>query len=234
VRVLSIVHGDEARTELFAPFVRGQGNELDEWSLAWNAPPPSPLDDYDAFLVFGGAMHADQDDRHPWLRDENLLLQELLGRCVPMLGVCLGAQLIAKAAHAPVHAASESEIGWHEVELTADAADDPVFSKLPQRFLAFQWHYYTYSVPAGAVELARSSVCTQAFRLGDVVWGVQFHPEVTEPQIRAWLSQETPETRIPREQILAETTKRIHEWNQFGRTLCAAWLEAAERVATPV
>jgi GMP synthase (glutamine-hydrolysing) len=234
VRVLSIVHGDEARTELFAPFVRGRGNELDEWSLAWNAPPPRPLDDYDAFLVFGGAMHADQDDRHPWLRDENLLLQELLGRCVPMLGVCLGAQLIAKAAHAPVQAASEPEIGWHEVTLTENAADDPVFSRLPQRFVAFQWHYYTYGLPAGAVELARSSVCTQAFRLGDAVWGVQFHPEVTEPQISSWLSQETGETRIPREQIVAKTSERIQEWNRLGRTLCAAWLEAAERVAAPV
>jgi GMP synthase-like glutamine amidotransferase len=235
VKVLSIVHGDEARTELFAPFVRASGHELEEWSLAWGPPLPRPLDDYEAVMVFGGAMHADQDDRHPWLREENMLLEQLLDRHVPMLGVCLGAQLLAKAAHASVYAASEPEIGWHEVELTDEAAEDPVFSKLPQRFSAFQWHYYTYDVPAGAVELARSNVCTQAFRLGDAVWGVQFHPEVTEPQISTWLAQEKLlEPEVPRDRIVADTPSRIGAWNQLGRTLCAAWLEAAERVAAPV
>ena len=234
MRVLSIVHGDEARTELFAPYVRGEGHELEEWSLAWRKPAPRPIDDYDAVMVFGGAMHADQDDRHPWLRDENFFLQELLSRRVPMLGVCLGAQLIAKAAHAPVHPASEPEIGWHEVELTDEAADDPIFSKLPPAFTAFQWHYYTFGIPGGAVELARSSVCTQAFRLGETVWGVQFHPEVTEPQISSWLTEKDLGPEVPRDEIVAETPKRIHEWNQFGRTLCGAWLEAAERAAAPV
>lgn len=232
MRVLSIVHGDEARTELFAPVVRAEGHELDEWSLAWGQPPPRPIDDYDAFLVFGGAMHADQDEHHPWLREENLLLQELLARCVPMLGVCLGAQLIAKAAQAPVHVAPEPEIGWCEIELTEDAADDPIFAGLPERFVGFQWHYYTYGLPGGAVELAHSRVCTQAFRLGDRVWGVQFHPEVTEPQISSWLAQETGD--VPREAIAAETTERIGEWNRLGRRLCTAWLETAVRAAAPV
>jgi GMP synthase (glutamine-hydrolysing) len=235
VNVLSIVHGDEARTELFAPFVRSQGHVLDEWSLAWRKPPPRPIDAYDAVMVFGGAMHADQDERHPWLREENMLLQQLLDRHVPMLGVCLGAQLIAKAAHAPVHPASEPEIGWCDVELTDDARDDPVFSKLPARFASFQWHYYTYGVPAGAVELARSRVCTQAFRLGDAVWGVQFHPEVTEPQISSWIAHEDlNDPGVPRDRIAAETPSKIHEWNQLGRTLCGAWLEVAARAGAPV
>lgn len=235
MRVLSIVHGDEARSELFAPFVRGQGHELEEWSLAWGTPPPQPIDSYDAVLIFGGAMHADQDQHHPWLRDENMLLEQLLDRHVPMLGVCLGAQLIAKAAHAPVYVAVEPEIGWYDVELTDDAADDPVFSKLPTRFSAFQWHYYTYAVPAGGVELARSAACTQAFRLGDCVWGVQFHPEVTEPQIASWLAEEDGlAADVSRDRIRAETPTQIQEWNQFGRALCGAWLEAAERAAAPV
>lgn len=233
MRILSIVHGDDARTELFRPVV-AERHELDEWSLAWGSPPPAPIDAYDAFLVFGGAMHADQDDRHPWLRDENLLLQELLDRRVPVLGVCLGAQLLAKAAHAPVFAAAEPEIGWHEVELTAAAKDDPVVGALPERFLAFQWHYYTYGLPAGAVELARSHACTQAFRLGEAVWGVQFHPEVTEEQIAGWLATDGFNEGVPVEAVAAETSARIGEWNRLGRDLCAAWLAAAERAAAPV
>jgi GMP synthase (glutamine-hydrolysing) len=231
VRVLSIVHGDDARSELFAPVAADQGHRLDEWSLGWGTPPPAPIDEYDAFLVFGGAMHADQDDRHPWLRDENLLLQELLARGVPVLGVCLGAQLLAKAAHAEVFAATEPEIGWHEVELTAEAERDPVLGRLPRRFVAFQWHYYTHGVPAGGVELARSRVCTQAFRLGESVWGVQFHPEVTEPQVRGWLATDGFNEGVAVDAVAAETSERIATWNALGRELCTAWLQAAEQAA---
>jgi GMP synthase (glutamine-hydrolysing) len=234
MRILSVVHGTDARTSLFEPLVRAEGHELEEWSLAWDSPAPRPIDDYDAVLVFGGAMHADQDDRHPWLREENMFLQRLLDRHVPTLGVCLGAQLLAKAAHAPVYPVSEPEIGWYEVELTKAAADDPVFSRLPRRFDAFEWHYYTYGVPAGAVELARSQLCTQAFRLGDSVWGVQFHPEVTEPQIEGWLADKEAAVDVPREAVTTETRERIAAWNAFGRELCSAWLEVAERSAAPV
>jgi GMP synthase (glutamine-hydrolysing) len=160
-----------------------------------------------------------------------MLLQELFDRQVPTLGVCLGAQLLAKAAHAPVYAAAEPEIGWYEVELTDAAEADPVLSSLPRRFDAFQWHYYTYGVPAGAVELARSERCTQAFRLGESVWGVQFHPEVTGPQVDSWLESERG-NGIPHAEIAAETKDRIEAWNELGRGLCGAWLEAAERATT--
>jgi GMP synthase (glutamine-hydrolysing) len=231
VRVLSIVHGSDARTNLFEPVAEERGHELEEWSLAWDQPPPRPVDAYHAVMVFGGAMHADQDDTHPWLRDETMLLQELFDRQVPTLGVCLGAQLLAKAAHAPVYAAAEPEIGWYEVELTDAAEADPVLSSLPRRFDAFQWHYYTYGVPAGAVELARSERCTQAFRLGESVWGVQFHPEVTGPQVDSWLESERG-NGIPHAEIAAETKDRIEAWNELGRGLCGAWLEAAERATT--
>src|SRR5881394_1277645 len=138
--VLAVIHGDNARSGVFGDAVRERGHRLDEWSLAWGQPCPLPLDSYDAVLVFGGAMHADQDDRHPWLREENFLLQRLLSLQVPVLGVCLGAQLIAKAAHADVMQLPEPEIGWHTVELTYAGRDDPVLSILPERFDAFQWH----------------------------------------------------------------------------------------------
>ena len=233
MRVLSIVHGSDARSNLFERVAQQRGHELEEWSLAWEQPPPRPVDSYDAVMVFGGAMHADQDDTHPWLRDETMLLQELLDRGVPVLGVCLGAQLLAKAAHARVYAAEDSEIGWYEVELTDAAGEDPVFGALPERFDAFQWHYYTYGVPAGGVELARSALCTQAFRLGESVWGVQFHPEVTGPQVESWLASEHG-NQIARAEIALATRERIERWNDLGRELCGAWLDVAARTAVPV
>jgi GMP synthase (glutamine-hydrolysing) len=178
-------------------------------------------------------MHADQDQHHPWLREEDLFLHGLLDLHTPVLGLCLGAQLLAKAAHASVHPASEPEIGWLPVELTEAAADDPVLSRLPKSFVAFQWHYYTYVLPAGAVELARSKACTQAFRLGANAWGVQFHPEVTLAQLEGWIADEEESIPNDREALRAETRDRIDTWNALGRELCTAFAEVAERVGAP-
>jgi GMP synthase (glutamine-hydrolysing) len=231
--VLAIIHGEKALPGVFGDEVADRGHTLEAWSPAWAAPTAKPVDDYGAVMVFGGAMHADQDDHHPWLREENFLLQRLFALRTPLLGVCLGAQLIAKAAHAEVYPASQAEIGWYTVELTEAAADDPIFSSLPERFEAFQWHYYTHGLPGGAEELARSALCTQAFRLGDRAWGIQFHAEVTENQIREWANEPEREVRIARDELVRQTGERIAEWNALGRSLCDAFVEIAERVAVP-
>jgi GMP synthase (glutamine-hydrolysing) len=230
VHVLAVIHGATVRSGVFGEVVAEGGHELEEWSLAWGTPPPRPIDDYGAVFVFGGAMHADQDDHHPWLREENFFIQRLLDLHVPLLGVCLGAQLIAKACHAPVGPASEPEIGWCEIELTREAQSDPVLGALPGRFEGFQWHHYTYDVPAGGVELARSRICTQAFRLGDAAWGIQFHAEVTLRQILRWIGEAGHELSGPPEELVAETERRIAGWNKLGRILCGGFLEVAERV----
>jgi GMP synthase (glutamine-hydrolysing) len=229
MHVLSVIHGEKVRAGVFSEAVEARGHVVEEWSLAWGTSLPRPLDAYGAVLVFGGAMHADQEGHHPWLRDENLFLQRLLDLHKPVLGICLGAQLLAKAAHADVGPAREPEIGWFPVELTEAAADDPVLSRMPERFDAFQWHYYAHGVPAGAVELARNDLCTQAFRLGDFAWGVQFHPEVTLEQIESWMQEDEP---IPAD-LLDQTRERIGEWNELGKGLCDAFVGVAERVATP-
>ena len=228
--VLAVIHGERVRAGVFGEVTEERGHRLEEWSLAWETPLPRPLDDYAAVMVFGGAMHADQDDNHPWLRRENLFLQRLLDLHLPVLGVCLGAQLLAKAAHAPVVPAPEPEIGWHPVELTEDASDDPIFGRLPERFDAFQWHYYTYGLPAGAVELARSRVCTQGFRLGERAWGIQFHAEVTRKVVSDWL-EEAGDEDVDGEALARESERRMDAWNAIGRDLCGGFLEEAERIA---
>jgi GMP synthase (glutamine-hydrolysing) len=231
VDVLAVIHGDEARSGTFARAAEARGHAIEEWSIASGSPPPRPLDHYGAVIVFGGAMHADQDHAHPWLRDESLLLEELLDRHVPLLGVCLGAQLIARAAGGRVSRTPEPEVGWHPVELTPQASFDPVFASMPSRFEAFQWHFYTYELPPGAVELARSRVCTQAFRLGDAAWSVQFHPEVTLEQIEGWCREDPEEgEEVPggAAALLEATRPRIERWNELGQGLCAGFLAAAE------
>jgi GMP synthase-like glutamine amidotransferase len=166
-------------------------------------------------------MHVDQEEHHPWLVEEFEYLGGLLVGEVPVLGVCLGAQLVAKAAGAAVGPAAEPEIGWCDVERRGD---DPVLGVLPERFPAFQWHFYAFDVPAGGVELARSRVCPQAYRLGDAAWGVQFHPEVTREVVASWVEEAPDEAP---EGLHAETDERIDDWTQLGRSLCAAFLHAA-------
>jgi GMP synthase (glutamine-hydrolysing) len=230
VHVLSVIHGTDARTELFGPVIEDAGHRLDEWSFGWGTPPPRPLESYDALFVFGGAMHADQDELHPWLAPETAWLREVLASGTPVLGVCLGVQLLARAAGSWVERiALGPEIGWCPVMLNDAGVADPVLGSLPREFTALQWHHYTYGVPAGAVELARSAACTQAFRLGDACWGVQFHPEVTAAQLDGWIADADDPPPDP-DALRAETAARIGRWNELGRMLCSAFLEAAERL----
>ena len=152
MRVLSIVHQSDAGAGVFADVVRGAGAELVEWVPSTGDPPE--LDGIGAALVFGGAMHADQENDNPWLRGEKGLLSELLGRGVPTLGVCLGAQLVSEAAGGSPRRAPEPEIGWVEVELTPEGRADPLLGALPERFEAFEWHSYEAGPPEGTVTLA--------------------------------------------------------------------------------
>jgi GMP synthase-like glutamine amidotransferase len=216
--------------ELFAPLVVEAGHRLDERSFARGTTLPQPLDAYDAVLVFGGFMHPDQDDLYPWLRDELDWLVALLDAPQPTLGICLGSELLAQAAGAWVGRLPVPEIGWGEVELTDAGTADPVFSALPTRFEGLLWHHYAHDLPEGAVALAHSAASLQAFRLGERCWGVQFHPEVTEPQLGRWIGDASDPPPHP-ERLLAETRERIGGWNELGRRLCRSFLAAAERLA---
>lgn len=225
MRVLAVVHGTDAPPGSFGDVVRERGHSVETWAIG---AAPEPAGEFGAVMLFGGAMHADEEEHHPWLRDEDVFIRRLLERRVPLLGVCLGAQLMAKAAGARVYPLPGPEVGWVDVELTGDAADDPVFAALPVRFPAFQWHYYAFDVPDGARELGRSTACPEAFRLGDTSWAVQFHPEVTSEIVARW-TEESADPVPPG--FLAETERRIGEWMRVGRSLCAGFLGVAERAA---
>jgi GMP synthase-like glutamine amidotransferase len=229
MRILGIVHGDEVRSGVFADPVEERGHELEEWSIALTPAPSRPLESYDAVLVFGGSMHVDEEQTHPWLRDEAALVDRFLDAGTPVLGVCLGGQLLAKAAGAWVGRISEPEIGWHAVELTPAAACDPLFARVPQRFMALQWHYYAFDLPQGATELARSPVSPQAFRLGERAWAVQFHPEVTLRMVEDWL-EEPEEMEFDRDALRRETHEWIAESNVVGRELAGSFVAVAERL----
>jgi GMP synthase (glutamine-hydrolysing) len=151
-------------------------------------------------------------------------------RQMPTLGICLGSELLARATGAWVGQLPVPEIGWGAIELTDAAAEDPVFSALPAQFEGLIWHHYAHELPEGAVALAHSAASLQAFRLGDSCWGVQFHPEVTEPQLGRWIGDPSDPAPDP-ERLRAETRRQIGRWNELGRRLCRSFLTAAERLA---
>jgi GMP synthase (glutamine-hydrolysing) len=152
-------------------------------------PPRLPLDESAGLIVLGGAMNVDQTDQYPFLARDVQWIERALSRHLPVLGICLGAQLLAKTLGARVYPAARKEIGWYSVKLVAAAAQDPLFAQSGER-TTFQWHGDTFDLPTGAIHLARSPVCeNQAFRYGQDTYGLQFHIEMTAAMIDDWLTE---------------------------------------------
>jgi GMP synthase (glutamine-hydrolysing) len=229
MRVLGVLHPGGGQSGLLAERAAADGHELTEWIPAEGGHIPGPLAAFDALVMFGGGMNVRDAGRLPWMAGEIELLRDALETGVPALGICLGAQLLAAAGGAEVHRAAEPEIGWFEVERTAP---DPVLDALPERFDAYEWHSYAFELPAGAVALARSAVCTQAFRLGERAWAVQFHPEVTPAIVAFWAydyesDPDAVATGFDPVAHVALAEMRLPAWMDLGRRLFDAFLTAA-------
>lgn len=232
MRVLSLIHAADADSGLFGETVRSAGHVLDERSYPLGSAPQEPLVAYDAVMVFGGDMNVHEVEAHPWIQAEIADLRAALAGRVPTLGICLGGQLLAAAAGAAVTPVEEPEIGWYDVELTSEADEDPLFGDLRERssFTAYQWHSYQFALPRGAVPLARSPAGLQAFRVGEVAWGLQFHPEVTIEIVRRWVAEYGSVAGEPR-RVEQELERNITRWNELGEAFCRSfltWAEAAE------
>jgi len=232
MRILSVRHPGGGHSGLLAERAREADHELIEWTPGAGEPIPGPREAFDALAIFGGGMNVHEAAKLPWMQGEIELLRDALADGEPVLGVCLGAQLLATAAGAEVRRASEPEIGWFTVERTAAGAADPLLGRLPERFLAYEWHSYAFDLPAGAVELARTAVCPQAYRLGDSAWGVQFHPEVTPDVEREWTEDFASDPDAVRQGFdpavaLAQAAERLPAWMDIGRALFDGFLDAA-------
>jgi GMP synthase (glutamine-hydrolysing) len=228
MRVLSVVHEPTSTGGggLFEDIVEQRGDRLERFGFNHDSSELDAPDRYDAIMVFGGAMHPDQDAEHPWLAEEGAFIREAIDREVPLLGVCLGAQLIARSMGAHVGPIATSEVGWYRVTVNDTGLADPVLGVLPAQIDAFQWHHYGFALPAGATLLAESDGARQAYRLGERTWGVQFHPEVTRHMLDYWFvagAPEVPDLATTR----TETDAFLGTWNEHGRALCNAFLDYA-------
>jgi GMP synthase (glutamine-hydrolysing) len=175
---------------------------------------PRDLTDSDAIIALGGPMSANDSDQSGFIADELRLLSKGLAAGIPLLGICLGSQLIAKAAGARVYRGSQKEIGWYPLQLTHEGQTDPVIGGLQGSFPVFQWHAETFDLPVGGVCLAASERYPhQAFRLGSNVYALQFHLETTGPMIHEWLELYRDEHRACGESV------------QHPRTILSATME---------
>lgn len=156
--------------------------------------------DFDVLVMMGGPMSVTEDEAYPYIKKEIELVREFIDGGKSVFGVCLGAQIMAKALGAKVYVGPEKEIGWHDIEITEDGMRDPLIKKFAahpmagdfrKRFKVFHWHGETFDVPGGAVRLAKSEIYpNQAFRYGDKAYAFQFHIEVTKGMIYEWLKNE--------------------------------------------
>lgn len=159
----------------------------------WSGQPLPRSVDADALVVFGGEQAATDDHTHPYLPDLARLMADYTAMDRPVLGICLGSQLLARAFGAENQLGTAPEFGWVDVSLTEAGRADPVLSQVPPTFPIFQWHSDTFTLPAGAVHLAESPTARhQAFRIGRATYGTQFHFEASRSVVRDW-SQTFPD-----------------------------------------
>jgi len=177
-------------------------------------------------IVMGGPMGVYEHDQYPFLRDEIRLLECALAMERPVLGICLGSQLLAAALGAEVKPGAKKELGWHAVTLSEFASQDPVFSGMRSEFWPFHWHGDVFSLPNQAIPLASSlQTACQAFRYGKNAYGILFHLEVTEKQIAQMLSdfaEELREAGGDGQEITIQASRHLPilkgiAWYVFGR-----------------
>ncbi|MFY3741389.1 MAG: GMP synthase-like glutamine amidotransferase [Candidatus Nitrosomirales archaeon] len=182
---------------------------------------PNTIDGYNALIILGGP--ASVYENHQYLKDEQKLIQDAMAGKIPTLGICLGSQLLAKAAGAKVYKGSRKEIGWYPVEITTDGMND-MFKGLKNNITVFQWHGDTYDLPKNAVTLARSELYpVQAFKIGNAV-GVQFHLEVSKDMVMDWINQykselESVHDYISVDDIIAGLDTNVNALNEYTRVL---------------
>jgi GMP synthase (glutamine-hydrolysing) len=192
---------------------------------------PQEIADAAGLVVMGGPMSVYDNDKLAHLNEEMRLVESALRAGRPVLGVCLGSQLLAHVLGAKVYPGRQKEIGWHEVTLAPAASDDVLFAAAPRQFSAFHWHGDVFDLPAGAVALARSEITAcQSFRHGANAYGILFHLEVIRPSVRSMIDSfphEVEEVGTTADDILADTTSHLPRLAEIGRGVFDAWARLA-------
>jgi GMP synthase-like glutamine amidotransferase len=191
-RVHWLQHAEHEGLGCIGPWLHANGFRTTRTALHEGERPPSS-GDFDWLIVMGGPMNIYEHDRHPWLIMEKALIRDACVNNRVVLGICLGAQLLADVKGARVTKNREPEIGWFPLELTEEGRRSPIFNGFPDRFEVFHWHGDTFSAPAGCPTLAKSDACVnQAFAAAGPQVALQFHLELQHDDALRWLESDAP------------------------------------------
>jgi len=208
-KILIIKHIEIEGPGSIEEFFRDTARRLSTVSLEKGGSLPQTLDGIDAVISLGGPMNVYEEVKYPFLEAENTFIKNLLQEEIPFLGICLGAQLLAKAAGAQVNKSSIKEIGWYEIKLTETGKQDRLFADMPFELSVFEWHEDTFELPKEAILLAQGKNCkNQAFRVGRNAYGLQFHVEINPLIIHSWIKSYGIPEDIDGESMLFETVKQ--------------------------
>ena len=238
VKVLVFQHVPFEVLGTLDPLLRREGYRVRYVNFGREPDAQPDLDKYHGLIILGGPMNVDMTEAYPHLDTEVRLIREAMEKGIPILGICLGAQLIAKSLGASVKKNPEREIGWYRVSLTESGKLDPLMRHLEDSKPIFEWHGDTYELPDGGVHLAATDTCpNQAFRYGDKVYGFQFHMEVDGALIERWLNtpvyrKEIASTngRIDPDVIRSQTRENIQQLNELSEKVFGEFLELMGRV----
>jgi GMP synthase (glutamine-hydrolysing) len=218
------------------PLLKEAGFRIRYVNFGRNPQQRPSLEKYAALIVLGGPMNSHQIDTYPNLITEVEVIREAVESDMSVLGICLGAQLLAKALGGTVARNPQREIGWYDVCLTEHGRNDPVLAPFAGQQAVFQWHEDGIGLPDGAVHLASSPAsAVQAFRYGEHAYGFQFHLEVDATLVERWLTVPDNQQmlgeegdRVDRDLLRTQTTERIADLQELSRRTFSGWIDRFE------
>jgi GMP synthase (glutamine-hydrolysing) len=238
VKPVLLIGHDENETFGLAPAGLGDRDlEALEHRSATGAELP-PAGDVSGVIVFGGAMNVDMTDRYPFLAEERRYVRAAVDAGIPLLGICLGGQMLARAMGRRVYATGTRRLGFSALSVTPEGRHDPLLSVFDEGDMVFHWHEDTFELPYGADVLATGAeVRLQAFRIGDHAWGTQFHFEVDRPELELWLDAAGDDVvrawGATREQLLADADRFLPEQERRARELFARFGDVIIEATAP-
>ncbi|MDR8390716.1 gamma-glutamyl-gamma-aminobutyrate hydrolase family protein [Aliifodinibius sp. S!AR15-10] len=221
VKLYCLQHVPYEGPEMIDPVLEQMGYTLKRIKL-YNGDLLPDLKFIDYLIVLGGPMDMENEDRYPWLADEKKLIKAMIDAGKPILGICLGAQLIAHVLGHSVYPAEDHEIGWYPVRLTKAGRQHPATKNWGENPTVFHWHSNTFDLPKGAIHLASTDLCpNQAFILNENIIGLQFHLEIGHPQVQKmidnWgrykesgLNVQSPDEMLRKSKAAVKTQKMLY------------------------
>lgn len=212
--ILIIKHIDIEGPGTLGDFLEEKGFRLKIVDLGKGDLLPENPQEFQAVICLGGPMNVHEEQRYPFLKKEDIFIKKVLKKNIPYFGICLGSQLLAKAASAKVVKSPVREVGFFKVELTKDGQKDELFQGVDRSFEVYHWHEDMFEIPSQGQLLATADGCPhQAFKIGRCAYGLQFHVEVTDKSIREWSDEylnRHPNFAQERKKML-DTYKRVEE-----------------------